>query len=73
VGECTAIAHQVHGAIGFTIEYGLHRLTRRLWSWRSDFGSDAHWAGWLGARVAAAGPDRFWADIADRTDTKDTE
>ena len=39
-GEAASIAaglaHQVHGAIGFTQEYELHPLTRRLWSWRDE-------------------------------------
>ncbi|MCP3731262.1 acyl-CoA/acyl-ACP dehydrogenase [Sphingomonas sp. MG17] len=63
IGEATAIAHQVHGAIGFTEEYGLHPLTRRLWCWRSEFGGDGHWASVLGGRIAAAGPARFWPDL----------
>ncbi|HEY6868541.1 MAG TPA: acyl-CoA dehydrogenase family protein, partial [Novosphingobium sp.] len=68
VGVGTALAHQAHGAIGFTHEYGLHPLTRRLWSARSEFGGDSHWAGVLGARVAAAGAGRFWADLTALTD-----
>ena len=36
VGTGTAIAHQVHGAIGFTQEYHLHPLTRRLAVLRSS-------------------------------------
>jgi acyl-CoA dehydrogenase len=63
VGTGTAIAHQVHGAIGFTQEYHLHPLTRRLWSWRSEFGGDSHWSAVLGTRVVRAGADRFWAEI----------
>ncbi|MGH8688194.1 MAG: acyl-CoA dehydrogenase family protein [Burkholderiales bacterium] len=59
-----AIAHQVHGAIGFTQEYPLNRLTRRLWSWRDEFGNESHWARVLGGAVAAAGPARLWTDIA---------
>ena len=47
-------AHQVHGAIGYTEEYGLARLTRRLWQWREDFGSDSYWAIELGGAVLAA-------------------
>ncbi|CAH2404609.1 Acyl-CoA dehydrogenase [Mesorhizobium escarrei] len=43
-GICASIAHQVHGAIGFTHEYQLHPLTKRLWSWRDEFGSENHWA-----------------------------
>jgi len=33
-------AHQAHGAIGVTQEYGLQLLTRRLNSWRAEFGDD---------------------------------
>jgi len=58
-----AIAHQVHGAIGFTQEYPLNRLTRRLWSWRDEFGNEAHWARVLGGAVAAAGAERLWTGI----------
>jgi acyl-CoA dehydrogenase len=58
-----AIAHQVHGAIGFTQEYPLNRLTRRLWSWRDEFGSEAYWARVLGGAIAAAGPERLWTGI----------
>ena len=32
-----AIAHQVHGAIGFTIEHILHRYSLRALAWRDDF------------------------------------
>lgn len=60
-----AIAHQVHGAMGFTAEVGLHAWTRRLWSWRGEFGNAAHWAGWLGAHALRRGPERLWADLTD--------
>lgn len=68
VGLGTALAHQVHGAIGFTQEYPLHPLTRRLWAWRSEFGGDSHWSAVLGERISARGPDRFWADLTAVTD-----
>jgi acyl-CoA dehydrogenase len=58
-----AIAHQVHGAIGFTQEYPLNQWTRRLWSWRDEFGNEAHWARRLGGAVAAAGPERLWPNL----------
>lgn len=45
------VAHQVHGAMGFTQEYPLHHLTRRLWSWRDEYGSEAQWAERLGKQV----------------------
>ncbi len=62
-GIGAAIAHQVHGAIGFTQEHRLHYLTRRLWSWRDEFGNEAYWARRLGGEVAAAGADRLWHGI----------
>jgi acyl-CoA dehydrogenase len=68
VGTGAAIAHQVHGAIGFTEEYGLHPLTRRLWTWRSEFGNDSHWASLLGASLCDRGADNFWPDITALTD-----
>lgn len=68
VGVGTALAHQVHGAIGFTHEYPLHPLTRRLWAWRSEFGGDSHWSGVLGDRICARGADQFWADLTAVTD-----
>ena len=63
----TTVAHQVHGAIGFTQEYGLHPLTRRLWQWRSEFGNDAYWSHELGSKVVAAGAEDFWSDLTART------
>lgn len=68
VGVGAALAHQVHGAIGFTQDYALHPITRRLWAWRSEFGNDAWWSGILGPRIIARGADNFWADITALTD-----
>jgi len=61
-----AIAHQVHGAIGFTQEYILHRYTLRLLGWRDDFGNESHWAVELGNRVARRGADELWPLLASR-------
>ena len=55
-----AIAHQSHGAMGFTAEYGLHRLTRRIWTWREDFGNELYWSTQVGKHVANAGADGLW-------------
>jgi alkylation response protein AidB-like acyl-CoA dehydrogenase len=60
VGQATAIAHQVHGAMGYTYEYPLHFLTKRLWAWRDESGSESEWACWLGQQVATAGADALW-------------
>lgn len=62
----TNLAHQAHGAIGFTREYALQHATRRLWSWRAEFGADAFWAEWLGRYVCERGPEAFWAELVAR-------
>ncbi len=59
-GTGAAIAHQVHGAMGFTYEHSLHHATRRLWAWREEFGNETAWATRLGRMVAAQGADRLW-------------
>lgn len=70
VGEAAAtgaaIAHQVHGAIGFSTEHALHLFTQRLWAWRDDFGSETAWAVRLGAQVARSGADALWPLVAGR-------
>jgi alkylation response protein AidB-like acyl-CoA dehydrogenase len=59
-GIAAEIAHQVHGAMGFTHEHRLHHHTRRLWAWRDEFGNEAHWQRQLGQHVAAVGADQVW-------------
>jgi acyl-CoA dehydrogenase len=54
------LAHQVHGAIGFTQEHKLHHLTRRCWSWRDEAGTETAWARVLGEGLLADGPDALW-------------
>jgi acyl-CoA dehydrogenase len=66
VTEGGAIAHQVHGAIGWTAEHILQRFTRRMWGWRDDFGAESHWAVMLGDMVADAGADALWPMLAAR-------
>jgi alkylation response protein AidB-like acyl-CoA dehydrogenase len=53
------LAHQVHGAIGVTMEYPLQRFTRRLWEWEASDGTAVRWAQRLGAD-AMTGPMRAW-------------
>lgn len=60
VGIVTAVAHQVHGAIGFTEEYDLHRVTVPLMRWRSAHGNDAFWSQRLGRQVAGLGGRGLW-------------
>ncbi len=59
------IAHQSHGAIGFTQEYQLHHVTRRLWSWRDEFGNEAEWNAVVGRIALQAGPDRLWPALTE--------
>jgi acyl-CoA dehydrogenase len=59
-GKVAEIAHQVHGAIGFTHEHRLHHLTRRLWSWRDEFGVESEWQQELGRLAASRGADGLW-------------
>jgi acyl-CoA dehydrogenase len=70
VGEAAgigaSIAHQVHGAIGFTYEHALQFATRRLWSWRAEFGGEGDWAAELGRSVAERGADALWPHLTAR-------
>jgi acyl-CoA dehydrogenase len=70
VGEAAGlgagIAHQAHGAIGFTYEHTLHFVTRRLWSWRAEFGAEGYWAERLGREVAARGAQALWPMLTSR-------
>ena len=59
-GIVAEIAHQVHGAMGFTYEHQLHHLTRRLWAWRDEYGTEPSWQQRLGREVVAAGADGVW-------------
>jgi len=60
-----SIAHQLHGAIGVTDEYLLHHSTLRLWSWRTEYGTEAQWAQRLGAHALAAGAAALWSRITE--------
>ncbi|MGQ0700672.1 MAG: acyl-CoA dehydrogenase family protein [Panacagrimonas sp.] len=68
IGVCVALAHQVHGAIGFTHEFDLRHFTQRLMSWRTEYGNDRYWAERLGRAVAGKGALRFWDDLTGRSD-----
>jgi acyl-CoA dehydrogenase len=65
-----AVAHQVHGAMGFTYEHRLHHLTRRLWSWREEYGSDVVWSRRLGDQVLQWGADGLWPNITAVSDAR---
>lgn len=57
------LAHQIHGAIGFTQEYPLHLWTRRLWAWREEYGNEIEWARRLGESMISLGPSTYWERI----------
>ena len=65
-GVGASIAHQTHGAIGFTYEHALQFVTRRLWSWRAEFGGEGDWAVELGRAVAERGADALWPHLTAR-------
>ena len=52
-GRVTRNAHQAHGAMGFSFEYPLQQYSRRVWSWREEFGPEFYWSGRLGMAVAS--------------------
>ena len=56
VGPVTTIAHQLHGAIGVTIEHRLWLATMRARSWVDEFGTTGWYARRLG-RIALAADD----------------
>jgi acyl-CoA dehydrogenase len=43
--------HAIHGAIGFTEEYDMQLLTRRLHAWRQAAGSESYWHAVAGAAL----------------------
>ena len=59
-GSAVEIAHQVHGAMGFTHEHNLHQFTRRLMAWRDDHGRESQWQQRLGENIVAQGAGNAW-------------
>jgi acyl-CoA dehydrogenase len=53
-GLAARAAHQAHGAIGMTQEYALQLLTRRLHTWRGDFGDEVFMNARLGTAMVLA-------------------
>ena len=62
VSVCTEIAHQVHGAIGYTMEHPLNHRTRRLWCWREEYGNERIWQEQVGQRFLQ-GADNLWNTV----------
>ena len=63
--RATKACHQAHGAMGMTQEYPLHHVSRRLWSWRTEYGGVREWSAWVGQRAVDAGADGLYPLIAE--------
>jgi acyl-CoA dehydrogenase len=58
--DCAAVAHQVHGAMGYAWEYDLHRHSSAIQAWRAEFGSLAYWAERLGRKAGSHPAHDLW-------------
>jgi len=67
-GKVAEVCHQVHGAMGFTQEHPLHFATRRLWSWRDEFGPETFWQQRIGRMVCSAGGEALWPRLIGNED-----
>jgi acyl-CoA dehydrogenase len=54
------LSHQLHGAMGTTNEYPLHRYTTRLWAWRDEDHSEHEWSTLLGSLATTEGEETLW-------------
>lgn len=71
VSTVTTIAHQLHGAIGSTLEHPLWRFTMRAQSWIAEFGSTRDHARRLGALAVTA--DDSWDVVFGRVSSGQVE
>jgi acyl-CoA dehydrogenase len=60
VATTNKLAHQLHGAIGYTDEHRLQYWTRRLWAWRDEFGTETQWGAILGRALVSRGGEALW-------------
>ena len=72
-GRASRIAHQVHGAIGFTHEHELHTRTRRLWAWRDELGSEGECFSQVGRAFCQRGADSLWPSLTSSSGLPSTE
>ena len=64
-GIIAAGAHQIHGAIGFTREYQLHRHTCKLLALRERSGSETYWNEKISAALLNNKRDEMWACLVE--------
>lgn len=57
-------SHQLHGAVGITAEYDLHRYSSKLWALRDADQSEFAYCRRLGARVRDEGEIELWESIS---------
>jgi acyl-CoA dehydrogenase len=72
-GMVASICHQVHGAMGFTHEHPLHFATRRLWSWRDEFGAEPLWQEMIGRQICTGGGEALWDTLVRLTHSAMTQ
>jgi hypothetical protein len=61
----TEIAHQVCGAMGFTMEFPLQKYSRRLWAWRDEDGSEMVWNRRVGEMILSQASNGLWPLLSD--------
>jgi len=59
-GICCGLAHQLHGAMGFTSEHRLHFFTKLLWTCRDRGGNEAYWSRRIGQQLAQVEAEQLW-------------
>lgn len=55
-----ALAHQCHGAMGYTREHPLHEFTGRALAWRDDAGGEDYWNAAIGRAALSATNGQLW-------------
>jgi acyl-CoA dehydrogenase len=59
-GVVSRAAHQVHGAIGFTLDHQLRHFTLRALAWRGEFGDQRSWERRIGQIALETGAEGVW-------------
>jgi acyl-CoA dehydrogenase len=57
-------SHQIHGAIGMTEDYELHRHTRALYAWSAEYGTEDEWSRRLGRDLLGADATDLWSRLS---------